>query len=248
MPFRSNGEIVSSKKTVNDSDGWSTQTDWENYQSISGLVIENGVVKLGNLPDSLVSVYEFADDTDTLIDSVGAFNGTLFNNPTFNGDSYTFNGVDQYADVPYEVLGDREDFSVAVRFSSTNTDRGALFGFRTGDGSVAWLIENRDGGEMTLSRFPASNIEGGPNLMDGNDHLVVATEDSNGAELYYDNANLVGVEGGDINFPTTDPSVARRGGGGGDDRYFAGTINEIRTYDKVLSESEISNLYQLGGI
>jgi hypothetical protein len=46
MVFQTNGNLTTDKRTVNDTTTWDTDTDWNAYQSKSGIQISNGVLKL----------------------------------------------------------------------------------------------------------------------------------------------------------------------------------------------------------
>lgn len=82
-PYPSNGSLTTDKRTINDSDGWGTQSEWEAYQSASNVVVTNGTVQLaeavGFIEDfertDVLSPYngitnEFAETTSTV------FNGS----------------------------------------------------------------------------------------------------------------------------------------------------------------------------
>lgn len=63
MPYTSSGSLTSSKLQIDDSDGWSTQADWEAYQSAQGIEIINGSVQLAEtaIPASVIDNFEASD-------------------------------------------------------------------------------------------------------------------------------------------------------------------------------------------
>lgn len=58
MPYSSNGTLTSSKLTINDSDGWDTQSEWEAAQSQSKTTITNGIVELSQISETVMEDWE----------------------------------------------------------------------------------------------------------------------------------------------------------------------------------------------
>lgn len=95
MAFSSEGTLVTDSRQIAISETWETQTDWEAYQSISGLEITNGVIQLSEISvptDGLLHHYDFSADSTTtseVEDLAGSDNIT----GSFSSLSNTINGV-----------------------------------------------------------------------------------------------------------------------------------------------------------
>ncbi|WLW38176.1 hypothetical protein [Halorubrum spindle-shaped virus-BLv25] len=95
MAFTSEGTLVTDEREIAISETWETQTDWEAYQSISGIEITNGIIQLeeSTLPiEGLLHHYDLSADSTTtseVEDLAGSDNIT----GSFSGLSNTINGV-----------------------------------------------------------------------------------------------------------------------------------------------------------
>lgn len=207
-----------------------------------------------DIPDSGISRYEFEDDTQasTLIDSWANNDGTLSGATYVNG-GLSFDGTNDFGDIPNAAIPfSSGEWSIALRINdSTTASREAYFGIRDSGGSSVISIEHNSE-KLLVERFESgttANIITTVDLRDGSDHLIALAEDSNGAELFTDDGNSRGTASAlTFDFGGEDPSVGRRGGGGGDDRYSQMTGLDLRTYNKRLTSSEVSNLYNTGSI
>lgn len=70
MPFNSSGTLVTDKRDIAISESWDSQTEWESYQSATGIEVTNGVIKLsddpippGTIDDFESYLYEDAGNT-----------------------------------------------------------------------------------------------------------------------------------------------------------------------------------------
>jgi len=219
-----------------------------------GEVTVDGSTVFSAISDAAISRFEFEDSSQfsTLVDDRDGNDGTL-NSGTYVTGGVEFNGTTDNGTVPNAAIpfGSGE-FSVALLFNSTDsgTDAQTHFGLRDSDGSSVLAIQH-DNGNLQVDRFDGSveDITTSVDLRDGNDHLVVIAEDSSGAELFTDNGNSRGTGGAlTFDFSGEDPGVGRRGGGGGADRNSAMTALRLDTYDKRLTSSDVSNLWNTGSI
>lgn len=225
-------------------------SSWSWNQPQASIVAESVI------PDSGISRFEFEDDSDTsvLVDSWSDNDGTL-SGGSYVTDGVSFDGTDDYGELPNAILpvGSGE-WSIAIRFETTGGDREAIWGARdTDDRDEQILIEHRSDDELEITRFDdgtGGNISTGETgLRDGNEHLIVLTEDGSGAEVFKDDGTSIGSDSTDLTHGLNDDwGVGYRGGSGGEDRYYEGTVYDLRTYDKALSSSEVSNLWNEGSI
>lgn len=149
MPFQNNGSLTSNKLTINDSDGWSTQTEWNQYQSLSGINIVNGSVKLAEQTSETVLLPQSNDLTNfsgntsgmSILDTttIGEVNSGPFRNLALmennnGGDMrsskvYSTSGLNSYPEA-----GDTFSwYQSEPSYSSDNGDFATLFAVQSAD-------------------------------------------------------------------------------------------------------------------
>ncbi len=200
--------------------------------------------------------YEFEDNTN---DSSGnTRNGAEMGNPFFQagkvGQAISFDGLDDYLEITgYKgVLGSSAVTVTAwVRTSSTGTaDAGsdstnAIVGW--GSGAATERFGFRVDAGRLRTEHAGGNIQGQSNLADGQWHHVAVTvqEDSTISHpeviLYLDSI--------DDTRPTIDPDPFNITAAGdvrigsrpaGSDRFFSGQLDDLRIYDRALTQEEIA--------
>ncbi|MBE3144258.1 MAG: LamG domain-containing protein, partial [Planctomycetes bacterium] len=215
----------------------------------------------------------------TAADSSGSGNnGTLVNGPTWNptggqiGGALAFDGTDDYVNLGTDSslnFGSAEPFTIAA-WVKTTENYGMIVSFRssTDGGPVIDLAVGYEGAAdnpgkaMILVRQNGgggyAQVIGG-SVKDGLWHHVVGVRGSGSTiELFLDGVSqgtASGTEsGGAITTNLRAIGSERRwvsdGYGTSDQRYLAGTIDDVRIYNRALSAGEIATLYsggELGG-
>lgn len=208
------------------------------------------------IPDSGISRYKFEDDSDTsvLVDSWGNNDGSLVNGPVYVTGGVEFDGTDDYGEVPNATVPFGTGvFSVALRMSSsaTGTDYQTHYGLRN-SGTGHDIKIHHYNGTLRFQYFGASGvtetIDTGTDYRDGAEHLLTFVIDSNGSEGFVDGTSVGTAAADTFDFNGESPRVAGWGGSGGGGRESAMTAFDKRTYDKRLSATEVSNLYNNGSI
>jgi len=226
-----------------------------------------------NLPvaySNLIAWYPFdssfyggadADDVTALIkpsqsgDST-AYNGTV-NGATYqsaggvtdintgtNSGAFDFDGSNDVIDVPeYGVFTGNQSVTVTAWANQDQLtgDRGHIF---TAQAETLFEIRNRN----NRNEFRVSFVNGGDTLDGGSvpfgvwQHFAAVYDASNGSEFYID-ANLEDTD------PTTgdfEPFSSPNNGIGAqtdDGRFLDGRVDDVRIYNKALSASEITEIY-----
>jgi hypothetical protein len=217
----------------------------------------NGIVAVTDtagsaIPDSGISRFEFADDSDTsvLVDSWGNNDGTL-SGASYVTDGVEFDGTDDFGDFPAAVVPfSGGEWSIAIKIRSTSTASLEYhFGVRNSSTGHNYGIAHNSG-DLQIFRFDGSakDITNSTDYRDGSDHWIIIAEDSNGAEAYADGSSVGTAPAGSFDLGGDQPSVARRGGSGGEDSFAAMTALDYRFYNKRLSGTEASNLSSTGSI
>ncbi|HEX8833917.1 MAG TPA: LamG-like jellyroll fold domain-containing protein, partial [Abditibacteriaceae bacterium] len=199
-------------------------------------------------PPSLGLVAHYAADGNFL-DSTGVNNGTS-NGTTFiagkvGPQAFSFNGVDNYITIPRSI---QDDFSIAFWFKSTQ-NAGQISQWWQGTGLVDAEVPGVTtdfgvtfGGGRVLFGVGAPDVTIRSGLLNnGQWHHVVATrQKSNGAMRLYINGVLFASATGGTHSLTA-PAEMRMGflyyGG----NPFAGALDEVRIYGRVLSATEVAS-------
>ena len=199
---------------------------------------------------SLVARYEF--EGNALDTSGNGNNGTLVGSPVFvagriGNQAVSLNGTNQYVTVPISV---RTNFTIAYWVNTTATSAGAVW--TTGLGMISGDVAGvaNDFGISLITNGAVGFGIGNPNttlssvaaINNGQWHHVAVTRvSSTGQMITY----IDGVQTATVTGPTgvrDAPAAIRIGGllsGGG---FFAGSLDEVRLYNVVLSSAEVSGL------
>jgi hypothetical protein len=192
----------------------------------------------------------------TWFDLATSTNGTLVNSPTFNSNQFTFNGSNQFVNFGNTNNIGTDSVTLAAWIKTTsNQDYAGIVGKAFyGDKLGRFSLHTRSGGKLGiitqgLLNGSPSNIEvtSTQNINTGNWVFVVGVIDRSYGNKLYINGVLDGVSTRNTtsdNWITTDNFTIGfyNGNAGG---YFNGSISNVLMYRKVLSDSEIINLYNL---
>jgi len=194
------------------------------------------------------------EGTGTALDSSGyERHGSFGGNPQFVagvlGDALELDGDDYVTIGGYRGVLGTHAFSIAAWIRTTNTadEQIAYWGTHSAGRRVEHrIVSNR------LRFGPGNgNVQGDTNVTDGEWHHVVVTLKEN-AEISYPDAILY-VDGEDDTRPSVDPEGDKFDIKAGwnvtigwrpskADRPFIGSIDDVRIYDKVLTQAEIREL------
>ncbi|MDD5012192.1 MAG: LamG domain-containing protein [Candidatus Nanoarchaeia archaeon] len=214
-----------------------------------------------DLNEDLVAYYKMDSITSgIIIDSVNGFNGVLNNSPTLDsggkiGNGIKFNGINQFAEIPHNPGFNIQNITISVwvRLNSTPTltpyDAATVISKDRDDGR-SWAINS---GLNISSNWSAYINNGAPTLVAKGGELtlnnwthIIMTKNSTALYIYI-NGILVGQSSASpaiaettvpIQIGATAFSVMRR--------FLNGTIDEIGIWDRSLTSSEISQLYNNG--
>ena len=193
--------------------------------------------------------YEFEGNTN---DSSGnARHGTAAGNPIFGegriGQAIGLDGLGDYVNIDgYKGVLGSSAITVTAWIKTNSTDTGAIVGWGPD------VSGERFGFRVDLGRLRAEhaggNVQGDTLVNDGGWHHVAVTVRENVTISYPD--VILYLDGADDTRPTTDAdpvfnvtaaedvSIGRRPSV--DDRYFIGQIDEVRIYDRALTQEEVA--------
>lgn len=196
------------------------------------------------------------------IDANGNNHGTLQNGPVSSADrfgiankAYTLNGSSQYISTANYCVS-QSDFTESIWFKTTTTSGGTLIGYsntQVGNSTTTdrhLYMDNAGKVHFSMGYNHGNNPVSSLAYNDGNWHSAMATfSPSAGIKLYMDGA-LVGSDAS-VNqtiYITGYWKIGFENLSGGwpsqpSSNYFAGSVDEVLIYDKVLTPSEIQGYY-----
>lgn len=199
------------------------------------------------IPDSGVSRYEFEQD---VTDSWGSNDGIDNSSAGYTTDAVvgehakSFSG-DGFIDISSISIDYTTTFSISGWVKTSSQSDQALVGlgnevnFRVNEdanNSGTWIMRFADGANPSLG--------GSTEVTDGIWHMWTATYDSGDLDLYLDGLSEASTTG--FSLPNVDTeNIGRRQD---DFSYMNGDIDDVRFYDKKLTSTEVSNLYNTGSI
>jgi len=204
-----------------------------------------GQMNLSVDPDGLVAYYPF--EWGSAVDISGGGNdGTILEGVTFNETGgqndtggFEFDGDDDWINFDGTLSIDEDEFTLIAWFITEDTDHNRILRFNAGDDAELTMYTHKDG---ALTIYNGSGIcDAGSNLDDGNWHMgVVVKNSTNDAQLYVD--GVAGTPCADY-FDFTFNNFSDIGGWQWDGWDFNGTIDEVMLWNRSLSQTEITNLF-----
>lgn len=202
-------------------------------------------------------------------DSIGTNNGVMMNGATYGpgevGEGFSVDGTSSYVKIPYSPsLNPSNQFTVEFWMNAdAGNDMDSYQGLVTSD-FFGVEISNGYWGNLGLNFFISpdwgstwnmisSANDGGAAVTAAEWHHVAGTYDGTNMQLYVDGEAWGNpfVCGGNISPMPTEGFLAIGSEEGrttcGCARYFNGVIDEVTTYNRALSASEIALIYNAGG-
>jgi len=220
----------------------------------------------GECPSGMVSYWTF--DDGTAIDTYGINDGTNYGATATTGqvgDALSFDGVVDYVDV-----GDNDDFSfisatqVDTAFSVCGWIKSTAIGYQmivtklgTATSTWEWQIFLDGNNQLTFQMLETDGTYIGRKdssaISTNTWHHVCGvydgSESSEGIDLYIDASvtdDITGDSGGYAGMSNTNTNVYIGSRGHSSSFPFTGSLDEVAIFNRVLSASEISDLYDKG--
>lgn len=263
MPtYAISGSLVTDKREVATSEAWDTQTEWEEYESITDIEIIDGVLQLEeiNIPAGitdrwLINAGSGSTFNNDLSDRDISLTGGSWQNDTGSYDNYNYLfGSGDYGENTDSYFADLTNFTFSawIRYDGTDTRDGYIAGHTNANG----LSETHSWGvgliadDMRVSIDSSSTGDGPVIKVNGNDwitqnweHIGLVFNGGNECKLYHN---------GVVHTDTT--SVPSSTGSSGEsfyiavladlNRQFYGEMDDIMFGDTAISDSEMNDIYQ----
>ncbi|NIP25986.1 MAG: hypothetical protein GWN67_16725 [Phycisphaerae bacterium] len=214
-------------------------------------------------PPGPVAHWKFDEGSGAVAyDSAGGNDGTIYGAQWTTGqinDALSFDGVDDYVDIPYHSSLDRdasEGISLSVWFNlnsyPTGFDQGPVFGLfdSAAESAKNYLYIDKPlyGNLISWIQWPSPSGAIASIKPDLNTwYHVVAVEDSPHRAIYID-GSLDSSDNLSQSYTGNTPDTIRIGNRADSiPFYFDGSIDDVRIYDRALSAGEVEQLYGFGG-
>lgn len=205
------------------------------------------------LTGSLVAYYDFDETSGFLLDLTGNGNTGSVNGPTRNqagiiGSSYSFDGTNDWIEID-TVSTSNNDWSISLWFKTNFTpDANYRYFFDNYNGGASRQlmgVETLAAGGSLISTFQNSIKKVGNfgHYNDGNWHHMVSVADNTTGLVYVDNSLLVNTTISTTNIAGDTGIGANRLGTA---NFSSGLIDEMGLWDRALTSSEVSQLYNGG--
>jgi len=193
---------------------------------------------------NLVAYYKLDNDAT---DETGSYNGTA-TDVTYDGGRYgssaVFNGSSSYIDLGNNSSNNSNVISVSCWLKTTATtgciySNGGLDG-----GSVGLAIIITASGFLRFGANNTLDVTGTTAINDGNWHHVAFSYNNGNLNLYLDGNTTPEMTGTSTGFTTANRNFIIGREARTATKYFAGQIDQVRFYTKVISSTEASSLYE----
>lgn len=187
-----------------------------------------------------------SEDTDngmirdrSAYDNHGTLNGGVSNGGYApSGSAMTFDGTDDYIDIPNDLFSGKNAATTTawVKPKSLSSDAGLI------QQEDSWYFQLTSGNELLIAPHGDPGVSGG-NLSTGKWHFVVFSWKGNDFYKGYVDGNLVINQSSSVGSLNNSSYEASIGWRDNQNYYLDGDISEVRLYNRVLSQSEITQLY-----
>ncbi len=207
---------------------------------------------------NLIAHWAFDEGTGTTAyDSIAGNHGILVGNPTWTtgqiDDALSFDGVDDYIELSSTVQFDDTNFSITGWFRTGSDTTGTYeqiwnSGYNGGNHDLEVALKNNNlgfgGRDSSGSLLPDMTVE---DVNDNSWHHFAALRSGNDFELYFDGSlSSSGSKSlGDLDAAGVVPRIGN-GLNSIANRFFNGSIDDVRVYDGALSAEKIELLYWAG--
>ena len=194
-----------------------------------------------------VALYKFDGDAT---DTGGAFNGTA-SNVTYTtgkfGQCGVFNGSSSKVQLPQEVFQSTGAVSVSVWFNTVNkaVDGFDEFMFSKRNGILTFCIWINTEGKVQVVNWDRQTLTSLLPKTDGIWHNAIFTLENNNGKLYIDGILEVTYNSMTI-YTQSFASANSIGSFDNYARYFSGSIDQVRIFNRALTATEVTALYNEG--
>ena len=244
MPFNSEGTLKTDKREVAESETWESQTDWEAYQSVSSVEINNGVLTLSEstLPDEedVLAWYDFSEEDGSLpvtdksgngYDLSGDYSGV---SQSINGvQAGYFDGTDDFISSTFTAVPQPNQVFIVAKFDVVTNGQNDIDLFDSEANDATQLLGQANSGQ-NWRIYAGDSVVGGSE--DTDIHVFNGFYNTSNSVLRIDSTEIAtgNVGNSDLNGISL---------GGGRQDYFEGLVGEVIVYpeDKTSIQSDVES-------
>jgi hypothetical protein len=225
------------------------------YNSGAGLQYPTGILPLW----SDLLAYYTADNTPN--DALGTYNGTLTNGATYGtgiiNNGFSFDGVNDYVDIGNNLDFDGSTpFSISCWIKTSVTGANQVFVSKFNSSTVGYLFRKSSNGSNlnfvigagSSAYFSINSV--GLNLVNNVYSMITVTYDGTGGAgvKFYQDGVLLSNSGiwNTYNGSSSSNTESFKIGSFDNSYFFNGSIDEVSVFNKELSASEVTELYNSG--
>ena len=222
---------------------------------VNALYLHSFTDEIVDLENGLIVYYEFEDNTDDSSDN--AIHGTTSSNIIYQngviGKSAYLNGIDDYISIGKDNILDigNGDFTLTAWIKTQSNSMQHILQRYSGENDKDYYemkIESDYKFNLRLKESQTTNNFDNnqtSTISKNNWHFLTCIKDQTSISLYID-GYLVASKGNSINPSTPDVSTIIGRNSFNQSDYFHGNIDDLRIYNRVLSQSEINVLSLMG--
>ena len=211
------------------------------------------------LPNSLIAYYPLDGNA---IDKMGTYNGTVYGaelstgRNNLNNSSYVFNGTSDYIEFGTGMLSGDGEFSILMWINTSQTlNSNAVARIHQQRSSGAngyngqYMVELNSDGKIKFKSYSNGsykwNVISSVVVNDGNWHHLAFIQKDNGGQMYLNGThNQTDNSSGRVSLLSTNKTYL-----GGDlrdsNRWYEGMVDDLKIFNRALSEIEIQSLYNI---
>ncbi len=210
----------------------------------------------GGLKVDLLGYYALNKTTGDVIDSQGNFSTLSINNGSIRGlkgklnNSFYFDGLSDFVNISTNFKVGTFNWSVSLWVNRTNLSQGgAFFEIGEGDGTAdgfaigigGTTFDSNNGSDIIGLYNGLGWIDTNVKLTDGFHHIVVVINGTGDSSYWLDNSNIFNDTQFDMKVPANFTKIG--GSLGGANRFFEGKVDEVGIWNKSLTPTDISLLF-----
>ncbi|PSG98910.1 MAG: hypothetical protein BRC29_02155 [Nanohaloarchaea archaeon SW_7_43_1] len=255
--FRTIQQYISNQGDWNKGSYTGTSADRKNNSGTLGIGYRDGSAGI-DLTKGLVGYWRMDRESGNVIDYSGEGNDGIPENGvnrgvngTFSTQSFDFDGTDDYVDTGISDNIQTGDFSLSLWINPDSRPSSGQRLVEKDSGGNGWALSYGDPGQGRLRFFVRGmdtvSLDTSDLINVGNwYHLTAVFDDSNNNRYIYVNGERRASDTDDTGSPSTNTNSIALGAEADNETHYDGKLDEIRIYNRSLSNSDVEDLYFKG--
>jgi len=222
---------------------------WDIFSWATGIAPSDGLVMMFHLNEADGNVTDSSGNGN-----VGTYNGALYSQSGKVGNAMGFDGDDYINVAPLQTVSGEFTVSAWAKLGDDSGSTHEIVGTRGPNGETSFDMKFDNCGDLCLhgdigdgTDWLTNNADVNLDYVSGTWYHIAYVVNGTGYAIYVDGdkvaSDFAAFDGDPLLYDTNDDHHFFIGQVGYDDEYFNGTIDEVRVYDRALSDSEVSAIY-----